>query len=166
MANRSRGPKKIGWTHWTGFTGGALALTAGSIAVNLAAAQHTPETLLRTRGVLTAWIDGTVAPGIAAICSVGMCVVPEGTGTTVLWDPFGDDDAPWFYYTEFQLVYEEMVTDVVALTEIASYREVIDSKAMRKVRNSEIQLVITNTTFGSALGMNVQLNGRFLAGHA
>jgi len=41
---------------------------------------------------------------------------------------------------------------------------VIDSKAMRKVRNREMQLVIENTTLLSAGSVSVGVNGRVLAG--
>ncbi len=60
--------------------------------------------------------------------------------------------------------YEEMVTDVVDVLGLTSQRLVIDSKAMRIVRNSEIQMVVENTTIGSALAVNLNVQGRFLSG--
>ena len=41
---------------------------------------------------------------------------------------------------------EEPVTDVVDIPVMTAVRRVIDSKAMRKVRNRELQLVIENTS--------------------
>ncbi len=160
----ARHTKKIAYTHWTGFTGTALALAAGSVAATLGVAIHEPETLLRTRGNLLCWKDATSTPGQSAIITVGFVLVPEGTGTTVLWSPLTDADAPWFFYEQFMIGYEEMVTDVVDVPGLTSQRLVIDSKAMRIVRNSEIQMVVENTTIGSALAVNLNVQGRFLSG--
>ncbi len=128
MARRRSG-KKIDFTHWSGFASNFLAQAAGTIAATAAAAQHLPETLLRTRGGLTAFLDGTQGPTGLTQVALGMILVPEGTGSTVLWSPFTDSDAPWFYWTCFHLGYEEAVTDVVDMPGMTSYREVIDSKA-------------------------------------
>jgi len=159
--------RKIGWKHWTSVTGGASALSAGSIAVNLLAAQHEPETILRTRGNLIVYADGTQVPGALVQVGVGMCLVPEGTGTTVTWSPLTDPDAPWFWFEVFHVGYEEMVTDVVDIPGLSIVRKVIDSKAMRKVpQSTEVQLVIEQATAISAMSINVQMSARILSGHA
>jgi len=162
---RARGGKKIDFVHWTGFAGGALAFAAGTIAVNLFPASHLKETLLRTRGSLLAFIDGASAPAKLARVGVGMLLVPEGTGTTVLSSPLSEPDAPWFWVSEFLLGYEEMVTDVIDVLGLSSYREIIDSKAMRKIPSAtEVQLVMENVTVGTAVGVNIQVVGRALTG--
>ena len=135
------------------------ALAAGDLAFTIGAAQHNRETIIRIRGTVAAFIDGTQANGIGAIISMGICVVPEGTGTTVLWSPETDVDAPWMWYDTFLLAYEEMVTDVVDVPLITGYRTVIDSKSMRRIRNSELQLVVSNATFSSTLSINVFIGG-------
>ncbi len=163
MARRRSG-KKIDFTHWTGFAGGNSALAAGSSAQTLLAAQHLPETLMRTRGNLLAYVDGAGAPGRLARVAMGMILVPEGTGTTVLWDPESDSDASWFWYTTFCIGYEEAVVDVVDVAGLSIYRETIDSRAMRIVKNQEVQLVTVNTTVGSALVINTCIDGRWLSG--
>ena len=139
MARRRSG-KKIDFVHWTGFSGNVLALSAGTIAVNVFAAQHDPETLMRLRGELTAFIDGLETTGVAFQVSVGLILVPEGTGTTVLWSPFTDADAPWIWYDTMLLAYEEYVTDVLIAPGMPNVRRVIDNKAMRIIRNQEVQL--------------------------
>ncbi len=161
MPNRG---KTIDVVHWTGFAGGALALGAGSVAQQLGSAQHLPETLLRTRGNVLAYADASQNPGALTEVAIGFALVPEGTGSTVLWSPLTDTDAPWFWYTSFAIGWEEGVADVIAMAGLSVYREVIDSKAMRKVRNRELQLVIESATVGSALAVNVRVSGRFLAG--
>ena len=156
--------KKISFTHWTGIQMTLSAFAAGTSASNLLAAQHEPETLLRIRGNLLTYVDGQEAPGVSALISVGMILVPEGTGTTVLWSPFTDADAPWVWYETFSLGYEEYVTDVIDCPGASSAATVIDNKAMRIMRNQELQMVWENTTVSSALSVNSFGAARVLSG--
>jgi len=164
MPNRRGFQKKIQEVHWTGFTGSILGVAAGAASINLGAAQHLPETLMRTRGELLVWPDATLTPGQLAHVAVGLCQVPEGTGATTLWSPITDSDAPFFWYWSGHIGYEEAVTDVIANQAIMGARIVIDSKAMRKNRNMEIQLAFESVTVGSAVALNMAVSGRFLAG--
>ncbi len=165
MARRRSG-KKIDNLRWIGVFQGFLGQAAGASAVTALSATTMPDTIMRTRGTLTGWIDALQAPAVAARVSVGLIVVPEGTGTTVLWSPFADTNAPWFWFTSFVLGYEEYVTDVVDCPGLTSYREIVDSKAMRRSPpDTEVQLVIENTTFAGAVGVNVQWAGRILIGN-
>ena len=149
--------------HWTGFNGASLAQSAGSVGVNIAAAAHGTETLLRTRGELLCWLDGTQAPGGATTVAVGMIVMPGGSATTVTSDPISNADAPWFWIEQFTLAYEEYVTDVIDSPTTSAIRRVIDSKAMRIIRSDqEIQMVVQQSTIGSAVNINTAVLGRFL----
>jgi len=163
MARRRSG-KKIDFLHWTfkNFTFAAVA--AGTGAGTMLAAQHLPETLMRTRGNLDSYVDGNQAPGVSAFIGVGMILVPEGTGSTVLWSPLTDPDAPWFWFESFSLGYEEYVTDVIDCPNTTGFRAVIDSKAMRIVKNMEVQAVVENVTSIGALSANIHISARFLAG--
>ncbi len=161
---RRRTGKKIDFLHWTGLNMSFPALAAGTSGATAHASQHLPETMMRFRGNLLAYVDGTEAPPVQAVISVGMIVVPEGTGSTVLWSPFTDDDAPWSWLETFRLGYEEYVTDVISAQAAAVFRAVIDSKAMRIVKNSEVQVVVENTTTQAALSVNVAVDGRTLWG--
>ncbi len=163
MARRRSG-KKIDFTHWSGFSAAALTMSAGSVGVLAVSAQHLPETLLRTRGNLVSWLDGAQAPGTTVSVSCGLILVPEGTGSTVLWSPQTDADAPWFWFERFFLGYDEGVVDTIACDGICSFRSVVDSKAMRIIKNMEIQFVVEQSTTGLASDINTVLGGRFLAG--
>ena len=164
MANR-RGAKKIDFLSWGGFSFTAGGQAAGSIAATMLSSSLTPYTLMRTRGNLTAYLDGVAAPGKGIIVSVGMHLVPDGTGTTVLVEPFADSATKWFFYREFFLGYEEMVNDVVDVPGITSFRSVIDDKSMRKVApEQEVQVVFTNTTALTASAANYHISARFLFG--
>jgi len=160
----ARHGKKIHYTHWTGFEATFLALGAGSSAATVGAALHEPETLLRTRGSLVCYVDAVQAPSAMAQVAIGIIPVPEGTGTTVLWSPITDSDAPWLYYSRFVVGWEEGVTDVIEVAGLGIYRETVDSKAQRILRNQETQCVIEQTTLNGAVSVNATLTGRFLSG--
>ena len=150
--------------HWTGVGQGAFSLAAGTVGATIFGAVHMVETLMRFRGNLVAWVDGTEAPAVSAQIGVGLILVPEGTGTTVTWSPLSDPDASWMYYSSFILGYEEQVTDVISVQGLSIYREKIDSKAMRVVRpDTELQVVFENVTFEAALSVNLHLTGRILS---
>ena len=163
MARRRSG-KKIDYVHWTYGSFQTGGLSAGTLAKNFFAAQHDPETLLRFRGSLLGYLDGVQSPGAWISVGVGLILVPEGTGTTVLWSPITDGDAPWIWVDYFELAYEEYVVDVISAQGASSYRSIIDNKAMRIARNQEVQCVVENATIGNTADLNLSMSGRFLAG--
>jgi len=161
---RGRHAKKIQYTHWTYGSADHGALTAGTAASTVAAAQHEPETILRIRGEWVAYVDGASAPPKTMAVGVGLILVPEGEGTTVRWSPITDGDAPWLWVDYAIIGYEEMVIDVVDVPALTMVRRVIDNKAMRIVRNRELQFVVENATIGGAGAVNVFANFRVLSG--
>ncbi len=158
--------KKIDTVHWSLIADSVVAQAAGTSARLMFAAQHLPETLLRIRGEWACSLDGAQASAIGTSVYSGLILVPEGTGSTVLWSPISDGDAPWIWWDAAHLLYEEFVVDLLASTEVASRARVIDSKAMRKVRNTELQWVVENATISglSASSVNVALSARVLSG--
>ncbi len=104
------------------------------------------------------------APGDGGFVGIGMILVPEGTGSTVLWSPITDGDAPWFWVDYFFIGYEEMVIDTIGQPFWSGARRVIDSKAMRIVKNMEIQAVLENVTAGGTIDVVAAVQARFLAG--
>jgi len=161
---RRRSGRKIDFTHWEQSSATFNGQAAGTAAAQVFGAAHLPETLLRTRGNLICWADGNLTPPLSASIGVGLILVPEGTGSTVLWSPITDGDAPWFWYEQFTIGYEEFVVDVIDSPGITSFRSVIDSKAMRITRNQEIQAVVENVTSIGAVAVNIAINLRSLAG--
>ena len=167
MARRRTGfQKKIEVVHWTLIQEAFTGLTAGAVAFNALAAQHLPETLLRIRGEWVVAMSGAAASAQGAAIVAGLIQVPEGTGTTVLWSPITDGDAPWIWWDALQLMYTEQVTDVVYSNQTSSGRRTIDSKAMRKIRNTELQFVVENATMTglSAITAIGSITARVLAG--
>jgi len=161
---RRRSGKKIDFVHWTLGVAESFGQSAGVIGVTLAAALHEPETLLRCRGNLACYLDGGPTTGGQVKMGVGLILVPEGTGSTVLWSPITDGDAPWIWVDIFRVAYEEMVTDVIAAQQLIAHRSVIDGKAMRISRNQELQVVFENVTAQGALTTNTAVDLRTLAG--
>ncbi len=165
MAHRRSGhAKKIETVHWTYGSFSSLAQSTGSIAATVYGAQHLPETLLRIRGEYTTYIDSASVPPTLIAGGIGLILVPEGTSTTVLWSPLTDGDAPWIWVDYFHLGYEEMVTDVISVQAMLGFRRVIDNKAMRRIRNQEVQCVIEQATVGGGESINTALQVRSLFG--
>ena len=169
MAQR-KGGKVITSTSWEIIGASILAMSAGTAAVAVRLAipgigGGIHETLLRTRGWLTAWLDGTQVPGALTIVSVGLRLASEGSGGTVTVSPFTEGGYPWFFHESFVLGYEETVTDVIQIPALSGIRMRVDDKAMRKIRPAEeLQMVVENTTIGTAANVNVAINGRWLFG--
>ena len=161
------GGKTIDNLRWaSGTATGIGALGAGSQALTMLSAGVPRETIMRTRGEAMVSLDAAQPPGRFVLVSMGLVLVPEGQGTTVIWDPFNDSEAPWFWHYETFVGYEEMVTDVVDVPGLTSSRIVIDSKAMRKANvDEEVQFVVTNTTMIAAAPINIGVALRFLLGN-
>lgn len=166
MPRRSGYQKKIDSVHWTNFVAFNPGFGAGTAAITALSAQHLPETILRIRGELAVWPTSTGAPGRAASIECGLILVPEGTGTTVLWSPGTDGDAPWIWWDSTTIAHEELVTDVILAQNVIAARKVIDNKAMRRVRNQELQFVMENTTLATAISVDVSCAARVLAGQS
>jgi len=160
----ARHAKKIDFTFWQVGNGASLALSAGNIGELLVSAEQVPKTLLRIRGSFFGGMDGSRTGGELVSLTAGIIAVPEGTGTTVLWSPDIDGDAPWIWRHDMLLNYEEPVTDVIGTPRALWDRVAIDSKAMRILRNQELQLVMENVTIGSAAQTNSAVGCRFLFG--
>ncbi len=163
MARRRSG-RKIDFTHWTYASFNAQALGAGQFGALFLPATHEPETWLRIRGSLLSFLPDTSAPDTLISVGIGLIPVPEGTGGTVTWSPITDGDAPWIWVSYFELAYHEKVTDVIAIQNAMAYREVIDNKAMRILRNQEVQCVIENVTIAGADALDCTMSGRVLSG--
>ena len=168
MAHRGARPaKKINNLRWAGsqiFAFGAFS--TGTVGATVLSAGVPRETIMRTRGQVLTAIDGASTPGTLTLISMGLVLVPEGLGSTVLWDPFADAEALWFWHHEAFLGYEEMVTDVIAVQESLGACVQVDSKAMRKANvDEEVQFVMTNTTvIGGGESVNTGATFRFLLG--
>ncbi len=164
MSPRRRSGKKIDFVHWTLGSASEDNFSAGVAADTLFAAQHLSETLLRMRGHWTCHVRDTLTPPQSALMAVGIILVPEGTGTTVLWSPFTDADAPWIWIDYAVVGYFEPVADVIDVPGLSHYRSNIDNKAMRIIRNQETQVVWENTTIGGATSLNNRMDIRALFG--
>ena len=166
MARHSNRKPKIPTKRWVGVDHSALAQAAGTVGIEMRAADVFPDTVLRTRGEFYANLDGVgQTPGVFVRYGFGMICVPEGTGSTVVWSPLSDPNASWFVYQSGHLAYEEYVTDVTHAIPGPSIRAVIDSKAMRKVHpDMELQAVYEQSTIGGASSINFAFAGRILLG--
>jgi len=137
-----------------------LGLAAGSGAtLALVALDDHSQTLLRTRGICSVWLDGTPTAGEAVQVACGLIKVPKGTGTTVLLSPISESEQEWLWWGSVVLA-ADAGTD-----QMQSHRFDMDSKAMRKMKpQEEIQFVVAQTTIGTAVALNCVTQPRFLLG--
>ena len=167
MAHRrsnSRHEKVIDSTRWAGSFYSFLAASAGGSA-QVMVTDGTQETILRIRGEVLSYPDGTQAPGGLVVCGLGALVVQAGSSTIVIQNPISNPDAPWLFYETWLLGYEEMVTDVVDAPSATGFRKTIDSKGMRILREGrEVQLVFQQATIGGAMNVNTAFSFRMLLG--
>jgi len=169
MARNFRGSGRKTDYNWRNFasTNTLLAFGAGTVAFTAFNAEvgQLSRTLMRTRGEWVCYPDAAQSPASLIMLTIGLIVVPAGSGTTVTVKPFTDSQASWFWWDMAWIGYEEPVTDVIQIPMLAGVRRVIDSKAMRKLPpETEIQCVLENTTIGSAQTVNVGVAGRCLFG--
>ncbi len=162
---RGRRVKKIDNLLWGLGAGSSLGQSAGVIGIQFASVATSPHTIMRLRGEVMAYVDGAGAPTKLSRVTWGIIVVPEGTGSTVVWDPDSDSNAPWLAYGSAHIGHEEMVIDVVDVPGLSLKRWDVDNKAMRRVRpDEEIQIVFSNVTIGSASTVNFAFALRELRG--
>jgi len=162
-----RPAKTIDNLRWSGGVAVSFpALGAGTSGFTVLGAGVPRETIMRTRGEVLVGLDSAQSPGASVLISMGLVLVPEGQSTTVIWDPFSDAEAPWFWFKEVTIAYEEMVTDVIANQGVQFARIEVDSKSMRKANvDEEVQMVVTNTTVTTARSVNIVAAFRFLLGN-
>ena len=149
---------------WTLGRDTSLALASGSDqGTILAAPTVSSVTLMRQRGEVLIWMDGTPVPGAAIRFGVGLILNQDGVTATNL--PLDDGQAPWIWYAVGSLAYDEPVVDVIDIPLITAVRLVIDGKAMRKIRSGvEVTWVIQQETIGSGNAINASILCRFLVG--
>ena len=154
-------------TRWVLGTSDFLAQGAGTGALTVISAGAVEETILRVRGELLCQFDSAIAPPKAVRVGVGMIIMPEGQGTTVVSSSLTDGNAPWLWLELFHLFYEEPVTDVIGSQIGLAYRAKIDSKAMRILRpDREVQMVFEQATINGAQSINLSTSTRFLMQHS
>ena len=163
---RRSSKREIESVRWSGATSSFLAFGAGTNALTfLSASNDPPETLMRIRGELVAWIDAVQAPASMVDIAIGVIKVPEGTGTGGTMSPITDDEAPWMMYERFTLGYEEYVTDVIDAPGLTVFRKSIDVKSMRIIRPGvELQLAVENVTLNGVASVNISFAHRGLLG--
>ncbi len=142
-----------------------FVFSAGTAAQTMVTSAASTDTIMRIRGELVGFLDGLSATALGVHVAIGAIVMPEGQGTTVVSSPITDAQAPWLFYEQFWIGYEEMVTDVVDVPGITSFRKTVDVKAMRILRpDRELQLVVEQATAGGASSINLQFAFRLLLG--
>ncbi len=183
MPRSSRGSFRRGFpvsarrkTSWTvGPSGTIVGLAAAGSTLFTTGAQSTVDglTMVRTRGELQAHLTDTTAAGDGfPRIACGLCVVAENAFdagvasvpaplTDISWDG-------WLWHRLFGLVSNEAIgpsaISHAVNTDLSTFRTEIDSKAMRKLKGSDVVIAVfeTGAEVGTAV-MDVSINTRILS---
>ena len=120
-------------------------------------------TLIRTRGRLTGFTDTSSTPGAFGVVGLGMIVVTASAaavGVTAIPTPLTDLGSDWLWWDSMTLGAD--AGDVIG-SEITIDRLSIDSKAMRKIGNNQVVLLVAELlTCEGTLVVNLCGSQRFL----
>ena len=163
-------------TDWALGPGGEANTTAITSTTTIVGAGVTPVggkfTIIRTRGEFTAALSTAAAGANGFACALGIAVVTLtafGIGSTAVPSPLDEADWDgWLYHRFFSLLTTGVIdggamadTDATNPTTVAARIE-IDSKAMRKIDETEIVTAILGTTEIGTATMNLMLDSRML----
>ena len=144
MARQTRSRGRRADYDWEGAFIASTALNAGAAVQFELFLSDSAETLVRVRGMVAAWLrDSAPAAGDQCVVSWGLMVAP--TGSTIAVTPGTDPGANWFWH-QFQLLSSEFAVAATYNDLLASQRDVVDNKAMRRLREDEaVFLVVENS---------------------
>ena len=150
---------------WNG-GGVRFGLGANTTGVNVMATAGVSGTFMRSRGEILASIDSPVLND-GGIMAFGLIKVTEeqvAVGATAMPNPNDDLDADWMWHGFIPL---QAVTEVTAggMAQEAVGRLTIDSKAMRKVKQTEAIVLISDwDTLSGTPAVDVAAGVRLLFG--
>ena len=158
---RSRARRRVGWSDGPSTS---QQFTATSLLIWSVGAQANSDglTIVRIRGEMLMWLSSVAALTDVMTGAFGICIVNEnafGAGSASIMSPFDDAEWDgWMYHKFFHLG---------ALADGSSgagvFRDSIDSKAMRKIKETDVLVGITHV--GSESGtvvMNTAVDSRVL----
>ena len=155
-------------TSWSPGPVGALSITGNSInliALGSAAVQD-GLTLVRVRGemLLGLTVTGLLLDGFRQVAA-GLCIVSEnafGVGVTAVPDPIADINWDgWLWYWTGAVFAANTVPSGNLGTE--AVRVVIDNKAMRKQKNTDVLVAVVGTaSIDGTTNLEVRFNSRVL----
>ena len=147
---------------WEGASTFISALAAAGTSTAQLFTVDTAETLVRTRGVIIATLSATgSAGGDSAIVGAGLIVA--SVGATVIVSPITDAGANWLWHQFFALDTKGVIGAVADQGAQGWQREIVDNKAMRKLREDEALIfVVENQSINGAPLIDVRAAFRIL----
>ena len=164
------GVSKRRQTDWSVGPSGALELTATGAGLfsNTAVADRAGETIVRTRGELLVYMSSVTGALDGAIFAAGLCIVSEnaaGIGVTAVPHPLTDISWDgWFWYYTGQIEAAGDVTEAQFQGQLGAMavRLEIDSKAMRKVKETDVIIGVVEIIESGTVAIQFRLNTRIL----
>jgi len=154
---------------WSVGPGGVISQTASGTSLfgATAVAAEDDVTVIRTRGELTLFLSAATAALDGFEGAVGICKVTEnaaGVGVTAVPSPVADiawDGWLWYQFFSVKAMVATFSTALQGASVFARY--VVDSKAMRKLNNTDnVVAVLEATEIGTAV-LNARLDTRLLS---
>ena len=161
---QSRAPRRK--TSWAVGPSGIVSLTASSVAIfpNGAQVLFDGDTEVRLRGELILGLALATSAFDGFSGAVGICYVSENAfNAGVASIPTPITDIAWDGWTWFQMFHLKNMSaglDEDAL--LAQVRIVVDSKAMRKLRATDIQVAVIEATEVGASQLHAEISTRSL----
>ena len=171
---RSSGTKRL--TDWSLGPGGETNTTFTSSTNTIVGSGVTPVggkfTIIRTRGDLSGSLASAAAGANGFACAFGIAVVTLtafAIGATAVPNPLDEADWDgWLYHRFFGMLSSAPISNAASedvdavLPVVAAVRFEVDSKAMRKIDETEVVASIMATTEIGTATMNVMFNSRML----
>jgi len=163
-----RTPRRPGWSVGPG---GTLAISSSGQSIFLASSVVASDdvTVIRTRGLLTLFLQSASSALDGYTGAVGICKVTQnaaGIGITAVPHPITDigwDGWLWYQFFSVKAAIGAVATDEPSYPPTQSAQYVVDSKAMRKSNLTDNFVAVIEVTETGVAALGVRLDTRMLS---
>ena len=157
-------------TTWSAGPSGAIEITASGSALFLAGAAAADDglTLVRTRGELLVYLSSVNVALDGMKVAVGICIVSENAfnvGIMAIPQPLTDigwDGWLWYWTGHMEAVGNITEADFQGQLGAMAARIEIDSKAMRKIKRTDVQCAVVEVVESGTVAVQLRLDIRVL----
>ena len=158
--------RRTGWDDGPGFISNLGTVTSTSVAIvgSGLSVLEDGNTIIRTRGMLQLILTAADAPLSGFRGAFGICIVSEdafAVGVTAVPDPVDDAEWDgWFWHQFYSLM--QPITFAAQSTASSVLTLEIDSKAMRKIRATDVVILVGEHIESGTASMTVVAGTRLL----
>jgi len=158
--------RKVGWDLGPVNTGTNITTTSQALGTGGVQALLDGHTVTRIRGYCRLYVHVTSATMSGFHGALGMCIITEnanGIGVTSVPHPLGDDDWDgwlWHHYIDVRSITATIADGANAKSVVQEI--VVDSKAMRKFKESDLLVVVIDVVEEGTASMRWEFDSRVL----